>query len=192
LSKIDKNSKIIEFNESEVSINNQNCKCSKMLKLFFKKSKIEIINYLNKFIYCSNEKNKIIENKDKEIQTLKSEIERLKKEKKIKVNSEADPPVIKIDPKTNQFIGNKINDQKNNKSDFYDVVIDIKSIKDITKGWEVKMNERGRQNYEKFKKEDVIKIGVIGNANKGKSFLLSKISKFWNKYKDRRLEYKIS
>jgi hypothetical protein len=177
LSKIDKNSKIIEFNESEVTINNQNCKCSKMLKLFFKKSKIEIINYLNKFIYCSNEKDKIIENKDKEIQTLKSEIERLKKEKKIKVNSEADPPVIKIDPKTNQFIGNKINDQKNNKSDFYDVVIDIKSIKDITKGWEVKMNERGRQNYEKFKKEDVIKIGVIGNANKGKSFLLSKIFK---------------
>ena len=177
LSKIDKNSKIIEFNESEVTINNQNCKCSKMLKLFFKKSKIEIINYLNKFIYCSNEKDKIIEKKDKEIQTLNSEIERLKKEKKIKVNSEADPPVIKMDPITNQFIGNKINNQKNNKSDFYDVVIDIKSIKDITKGWEVKMNERGRQNYEKFKKEDVIKIGVIGNANKGKSFLLSKISK---------------
>ena len=95
----------------------------------------------------------------------------------IKVNSEPDPHVIKIDPTTNQIIGNEINNQKNNKSDFYDVVIDIKSIKDITKGWEVKMNERGRQNYEKFKKEDVIKIGVIGNANKGKSFLLSKISK---------------
>jgi hypothetical protein len=93
------------------------------------------------------------------------------------LNLVPDYPFIKIDPKTNQFIGNKMNNQKNNKSDFYDVVIDIKSIKDITKGWEVKMNERGRQNYEKFKKEDVIKIGVIGNANKGKSFLLSKISK---------------
>ena len=39
------------------------------------------------------------------------------------------------------------------------------------------MNENARQKYEEFKKQKVIKIGVIGNANKGKSFLLSKISK---------------
>ena len=60
---------------------------------------------------------------------------------------------------------------------FYDVIIDIKSIKDITKGWEVKMNERAENEYENFKKGKIIKIGVIGNSNKGKSFLLSKISK---------------
>ena len=83
LSKIDKNSKIIELNESEITINYQNCKCSKMFKKFFKKSKIEIINYLNKFIYYSNEKDKIIEKKDKEIQTLNSEIERLKQKNKL-------------------------------------------------------------------------------------------------------------
>jgi len=39
------------------------------------------------------------------------------------------------------------------------------------------MNEKGKEKYNKFKKKDVIKIGVIGNSNKGKSFLLSKISK---------------
>ena len=61
--------------------------------------------------------------------------------------------------------------------DFYDVIVDIKSIKDISKGWVIKMNEKAKTNYENFKKEKVIKIGVIGNANKGKSFLLSKISK---------------
>ena len=93
------------------------------------------------------------------------------------INLEPDPHIIKIDPKTNQFIGNKVNNEKNNNSDFYDVVVDIKSIKDITKGWQVKMKDRGKKNYEKFKNKDVIKIGVIGNANKGKSFLLSKISK---------------
>ena len=39
------------------------------------------------------------------------------------------------------------------------------------------MNERLKNNYDKFKNEKNIKIGVIGNSNKGKSFLLSKISK---------------
>ena len=61
--------------------------------------------------------------------------------------------------------------------DFYDVVIDIKSIKDINKGWNVKLSKRAEQNYDQFMKEPILKIGVIGNSNKGKSFLLSKISK---------------
>ena len=39
------------------------------------------------------------------------------------------------------------------------------------------MDEKGEKNYNNYKKERVIKIGVIGNANKGKSYLLSKISK---------------
>ena len=60
---------------------------------------------------------------------------------------------------------------------FYDVIIDIKSIKDITKGWEVKMSEKAQNEYKNFKNGKIIKIGVIGNSNKGKSFILSKISK---------------
>ena len=60
---------------------------------------------------------------------------------------------------------------------FYDVIIDIKSIKDIIKGWKVKMNEKAKKDYENFKNGRIIKIGVIGNSNKGKSFILSKISK---------------
>ena len=61
-------------------------------------------------------------------------------------------------------------------NDFYDIIIDIKSIKDICQGWEIKMSERAEKNYQELKKDKVIKIGVIGNSNKGKSFLLSKIS----------------
>ena len=61
-------------------------------------------------------------------------------------------------------------------TDFYDVIVCINSIKEITKGWEVKMSKRVLDKYEEFKKGNVVKIGVIGNANKGKSFLLSKIS----------------
>ena len=62
-------------------------------------------------------------------------------------------------------------------TDFYDVIIDIKSIKDIYEGWKIKMSEKAKQNYDNYKKEENLKIGIIGNANKGKSFLLSKISK---------------
>ena len=39
------------------------------------------------------------------------------------------------------------------------------------------MNEKGKNNYEKYKKNNnVIRIGVIGNENKGKSTILQKIS----------------
>ena len=65
-----------------------------------------------------------------------------------------------------------------NPEDFYDVIIDIKSIKDIKKGWEIKMNEKGRKKYEEYKDKKLLKIGVIGNSKSGKSFLLSKISNF--------------
>ena len=39
------------------------------------------------------------------------------------------------------------------------------------------MNENAKKDYENFKNGRIIKIGVIGNSNKGKSFILSKISK---------------
>ena len=84
--------------------------------------------------------------------------------------------IIKIDPKSNQFIGNeKYN--KTNFIDFYDVIVHINSIKDINKGWAVEMSNKAKEQYENFKNQKIIKIGIIGNSNKGKSFLLSKISK---------------
>ena len=63
--------------------------------------------------------------------------------------------------------------------DFYDVIVHIDSIKDvIDKGWKIEINEKGKKMYEQFKNEgNIIKIGIIGNANKGKSFILSRISK---------------
>ena len=68
-------------------------------------------------------------------------------------------------------------DQPSNIDQFYDIIVHIDSIKDINKGWKIEMNENGKANYNKYKGEKIIKIGVIGNANKGKSFILSKISK---------------
>ena len=75
-----------------------------------------------------------------------------------------------------QIIGNE-NITKIDSINFYDVIVCINSIKGIKKGWEIKMNQIALDKYEKLKKDRIIKIGVIGNSNKGKSFLLSKISK---------------
>ena len=69
------------------------------------------------------------------------------------------------------------NNQKPKFIDFYDVIVHIDSIKDINKGWKIEMNKDAEKNYNDYKTQKVLKIGVIGNANKGKSFLLSKISK---------------
>ena len=60
---------------------------------------------------------------------------------------------------------------------FYDVIIPIQSIKDITKGWEIKMSERFKINYKYLISQKALRIGIIGNSNKGKSFILSKLSK---------------
>ena len=37
---------------------------------------------------------------------------------------------------------------------------------------EIKMNERGKKNYELYKNQDILKIGVIENKNKEKSYIL--------------------
>ena len=83
---------------------------------------------------------------------------------------------IKIDQKTGEIVGNE-KLQNIVSIDFYDVIACINSIKDITKGWEIKMSQNAIKQYDSFKKDKVLKIGVIGNSNKGKSFILSKISK---------------
>ena len=84
--------------------------------------------------------------------------------------------LFKINPENNEIVGNQ-KFEKPKFADFYDVIVHIDSIKDINKGWKIEMNQNCEQNYQKYKNEKVIKIGVIGNANKGKSFILSKISK---------------
>jgi hypothetical protein len=111
-----------------------------------------------------------------EINKLKTEIQKQNKQKSIN-----DKRIEELKHKNELLMKEKIGNEKSNKEtnfiDFYDVIVDIKSIKEICNGWQIKMNENSKANYENFRKNKVLKIGVIGNANKGKSFLLSKISK---------------
>ena len=62
---------------------------------------------------------------------------------------------------------------------FYDTIIDFDSLKESCtseKGFNVLFSDKGYENYNKRKNQDAIIVGVIGNANKGKSYILSKIS----------------
>ena len=116
---------------------------------------IEKINKLNKLIDIRTaEKDEEIKNLEEMIKNI---IDKYEKESKLytKIKNNFDGKLIK----------------------FYDVIIDIKSLKDINKGWEIKMDLNGEKRFKEYKDNRALIIGVIGNSNKGKTFLLSKISK---------------
>ena len=145
-------------------------------------------------------KKEIYEKYMKEINKLKHQIEILKGEKEeiIKNNEELNKDILinfdknlKIDElnknnKTNIGENDNVNIIKFNDNkiflnpkfeNFYDVIINIQSIKDINIGWEIKMNKNGEKRFNEYKNIKALIIGIIGNSNRGKSFLLSKISK---------------
>ena len=58
----------------------------------------------------------------------------------------------------------------------YDIIIDINSMDNLSsEGWNIKY-PKGKEEYEKKMNIDSIIAGVIGNRNKGKSFILQKLS----------------
>ena len=186
------NSKI----ETIANLDNQINELKKNLKLKINKI-YELENKINIQEQDLGNKNNLINDLKKNENILKDESEKLNKENALLaagINGDLDKIVklkelglkgdnlkekenlFKINPENNEIVGN----QKFEKpifADFYDVIVHIDSIKDINKGWQIEMNQNGEQNYQKYKNEKVIKIGVIGNANTGKSFILSKISK---------------
>ena len=60
---------------------------------------------------------------------------------------------------------------------YYDIIIDIDSMTKLFKdGWELLYTEKGEKNYEIKKVKNLTVVAVIGNKNKGKSYILQKIS----------------
>ena len=193
---------IIAVKRIYLSLILKKCTCSSSILKFLKYSKYDLLisyadnvqEYEDKIEKLNNELKELKNNNvelEKDIKVLKYAVKgdfaTLDKLKEAGLASDLKPKnILKVDPNTKQIKGN-INDYQNNKNannevifeDFYDVIIDIKSVSDINckKGWKIKMNKRGKNNYEVYKKKNVLKIGVIGNANKGKSYILSRISK---------------
>ena len=61
--------------------------------------------------------------------------------------------------------------------EFYDVIVNIKSIAALgtEEGWPIKWNKQRKEIIEKMKVLELLKIGILGNGNVGKSFLLSRL-----------------
>lgn len=117
-----------------------------------KTSKLE---QLNKIKGLNNEKNEIeIERLIRQNLELKNKIKKMEKTEDIKYPNKPKP------------------------EDFYDIIIDINSIINVNKeGWKVKFSEEGLEKYKKFKDNELFTIGVLGEVNKGKTFILEKLSK---------------
>ena len=66
---------------------------------------------------------------------------------------------------------------KNSAEDYYDVVIDINSINALkNEGWQILYNNERKEIFNKRVIEGIIKNGILGLNNVGKSYLLSKIA----------------
>ena len=60
---------------------------------------------------------------------------------------------------------------------YYDIIIDIDSMTKLFKdGWDIIYLDEGNENYEQKKVKNLTVVAVIGNKNKGKSYILQKIS----------------
>ena len=150
---IDDKKKLSEFKPDKLYVIKTNtlCKCEyKMLSKYMNMEKFDVIAELK----ATKERIEELEDSQQKLKKLENENYKLKKTEEIEVN---------IDSKMEKF---------------YDIVICINSVKSINKeGWEVKFDEKGRKKYESHKNKDSIIIGVLGNNNKGKSFLLTRLSK---------------
>ena len=61
--------------------------------------------------------------------------------------------------------------------DNYDIIININTLKEsIKEGIKVEASEKGMNNYNNQKMKDMNKIGILGNLNVGKTYILSKIT----------------
>ena len=62
---------------------------------------------------------------------------------------------------------------------YYDIIFDIDSLENLkTNGWKLESNDEGYEKYENKKDKENTVVSVIGNKNKGKSFILAKLSNF--------------
>jgi len=76
--------------------------------------------------------------------------------------------------KSNGYVQMTRKDGKFKEEDFYDGVINVPNIKSILEGWEVKIKDWNRY-IDSIKQKGTI-VAIVGTYNKGKTFLLGKLS----------------
>jgi hypothetical protein len=137
------------------------------------------------WVYCdecrkSKLKEEFLGDKKKEFNTGETQIIIQKSkdlEEQEKIISDKIKESLKQNDKINSLVqGSLFHDVRHNLENFYDIIVDIDSLKNMTKGWHIKFTEQGRKNYEIMKNEEKLVVGVVGNRNRGKSYVLSKLS----------------
>ena len=71
---------------------------------------------------------------------------------------------------------NKEEIDSNSPCNIYDMEININSILGFVKGWDIRYSDIGKKQSERYKKRQTIIYSIIGNKNRGKSYILSKMS----------------
>ena len=151
-----------EINKGQIAENliktrNENEKLKNEIKIINRNTKnselMELSRKLN--IELEGEKNKILNYKN---------IEEIQNKKNMDFEN------YKKNDYNEEFIGKEL-------SQFYDIIINIKSIIDLCNpdGWPIKWNKERKQLLDNIKNKEIFKIGVLGNGNVGKSFLLSRL-----------------
>ena len=164
------------------------------------------IHNLSKDLVIEKEKNKELKNKLDNISfennnNVKKVLEQVEDEKKVNKNLKSKISELELQEKENNDKKDKLESQLRNKekeledvkksipeknglqfkSDCqigeYDIILDITSFKDLVNGgWKVKYKDGKKENYINYMNEDTIIVGVIGNGNKGKTFILEQLS----------------
>ena len=134
--------------KKDINILNQE-KQDLIQKLEEKNKEFENVSNINKSNFIDLEKKlKSLEEKNKELMSLINVLNKNEEKKKLDKN-----PL-----------------------EFYDIIININSMQNIKNGWEIKMSENGKKLIESNERNKKLVIGVMGNRNKGKSFILQALS----------------
>ena len=128
-----------------------------------------------------------IERKKKEVDDIKRKIEEdRKREEEAKKYKEKEIQIQEEKAKMEEEMRKEIKrrnrekeKQKNREAkDFYDCILDFSSFEQLKKeGWNANFTKLGKKKFEKCIKENNIVIGILGNKNRGKSYLLGRILK---------------
>ena len=124
---------------------NRDCKCEDQTTTeYLLKSKSELISDLKKY----KDSNDLISDEKEKLQNSNNILEKTVKELQERIN------ILEKNNEINNYLA----------ENFYDVIIDIKSIKGIAQGWKIKMTEKGKRIYTEYKNKECLRIGVIGNS----------------------------
>ena len=161
----------------------ENNKINKEYQKLIKEKKISEKNFKN--LKLKSEENQKFKDKyfnlSKQNENLKKKCYELQNslEKALSENTNSQNEIQAKNKKLDEFergINFKI--ENSSEKGEYDIVIGIDSMRSlIADGWKIKY-PNGKDVYERKMKMEVIIVGVIGNRNKGKSFILQKLSDF--------------